>query len=140
MHLPWVRLVIASRALLVIRQLLEQRIDVLEGHQGASGGRKSRESRSSPDTNQSLDVASWLQMDRSVSRMRPNSLVCWTKPKVRAGDLKLKTFLLSPIPPASQTWAGLDGLASLKRFGCLLVFGHFDGGRCTAPQSRHVLR
>src|SRR5690606_14896354 len=76
MHLPWVQLVIASCALLVLRQLLEQRIDVLEGHQWASGGRKSRESRSSPDTNQSLDVARWLQMDRSVSRMPSNSLVC----------------------------------------------------------------
>src|SRR5690606_963070 len=55
----------------------------------------------SPETNQSL-VSGMRHITRNSSRTWSNSLRCRTNPKVRAGDLKLKIFLLSPRPPASH--------------------------------------
>src|SRR5690606_33759674 len=98
----WAFLILAPRSYwTVLPKLREQRIDVLERH-AAPSLEKSRSISVSPETNQSF-VSGMPHIPRNSSRTRSNSLgACCTNPKVRAGDLKLKIFLLSPRRPASH--------------------------------------
>src|SRR5579884_411244 len=64
----------------------------------------------------------------------------FTNPHARGGFLRLKTFLLSPCPPASHFSGCADGFPSLLRRGCPRVWGHLVGGLCMFPQSVHVFR
>src|SRR5690606_33991944 len=118
----WAFLILAPRSYwTVLPKLREQRIDVLERH-AAPSLEKSRSISVSPETNQSF-VSGMPHIPRNSSRTRSNSLgACCTNPKVRAGDLKLKTFLLLPMPPAIHRYRSSNSL-SLNRFGGFPVFG-----------------